>query len=221
MDKFSNACAHCHQKIPPSASFLQVLNQYWHPEHFVCTTCEKPFKGGKYFPKDNRPYCEEHFYLLSAKKCGHCDQPVIEKDGKVSIGGKIYHGKCVFCSHCQTPLGGSSEMLRKDDKIYCREHFNDFVCKVCTGCGKHIYDQCIAVNSEFYHPDCLRCSVPTCGKKLERYTCVSGYLRCPEHEEEECPTIQCSICKKIFMEMLFVHVECVFMKHVLNVVIVI
>jgi len=195
MNKFSHTCQHCQQKIAPSVPFLQVLGGHYHPECFVCFTCGNPFKGGKYYPKDNRPYCEEHFLLLSAKKCAYCDQPVVEREGKVSIGGKLYHGKCVFCAHCQVPLG-QGEMFRKDEKIYCREHFNDFFCRVCTGCGKHVADQCIAVNSEFYHPDCLRCSLPTCNKKLERYTCVSGYLRCAEHEEETCPTVQCSLCKK-------------------------
>jgi len=88
------------------------------------------------------------------------------------------------------------EMLKKDDKIYCREHFMDLFCKVCTGCGKFILDQVIGVNSEYYHPGCLKCSADECGKALDGYICVNGYLRCSEHQEDECPTVVCNVCNK-------------------------
>eukprot|EP00456_Euglypha_rotunda_P077955 TRINITY_DN7413_c0_g1_i7.p1 TRINITY_DN7413_c0_g1~~TRINITY_DN7413_c0_g1_i7.p1 ORF type:complete len:278 (-),score=35.52 TRINITY_DN7413_c0_g1_i7:23-820(-) len=72
----------------------------------------------------------------------------------------------------------------------------DLFCKVCTGCGKFILDQVIGVNAEYYHPACLKCSADGCGKGLDGYICVNGYLRCSEHQEDECPTVACSSCNK-------------------------
>eukprot|EP00456_Euglypha_rotunda_P019871 TRINITY_DN1751_c1_g1_i1.p1 TRINITY_DN1751_c1_g1~~TRINITY_DN1751_c1_g1_i1.p1 ORF type:complete len:204 (+),score=23.98 TRINITY_DN1751_c1_g1_i1:27-614(+) len=113
VDKYCNACEHCKQKIPPDVSFLAVMGKHYHPDHFVCATCGKGFKGGKYFAKDDKPYCEEHFYLLSARKCTTCGQPVTEKQEKVTLGDKVFHTKCVQCFHCHGPFP-VGDMLKKE-----------------------------------------------------------------------------------------------------------
>jgi hypothetical protein len=139
--------------------------------------------------------------MLSAQKCASCKKPVSDREGKVSVQGHVFHPKCVFCEHCREPLATSDSIFRRDDKIYCKQHYMDFFCKVCTGCGKHILDHCIGVHFEYYHPECLRCAV--CDKKLERYVCVSGYLRCGEHQENDLPTVTCSVCtKNIYGEVI-------------------
>jgi paxillin len=34
----------------------------WHPDHFVCCTCNGPFPNGQFFERDGKPYCERDFY---------------------------------------------------------------------------------------------------------------------------------------------------------------
>jgi hypothetical protein len=57
-----------------------------------------------------------------------------------------------------------------------------------------LWQHCIGVNDEFYHPDCLTCAV--CDKKLEKYISISGSLRCNEHTDVAVDPIQCAVCSK-------------------------
>eukprot|EP01106_Pelomyxa_sp_JSP_P017441 TRINITY_DN711_c0_g1_i4.p1 TRINITY_DN711_c0_g1~~TRINITY_DN711_c0_g1_i4.p1 ORF type:complete len:613 (-),score=122.87 TRINITY_DN711_c0_g1_i4:68-1906(-) len=51
-----DVCGKCNKAITDSA--LIALDRKWHPACFVCTGCGKPFAGGKFFRRDNAPYCE-------------------------------------------------------------------------------------------------------------------------------------------------------------------
>jgi hypothetical protein len=113
----------------------------------------------------------------------------------IRVHNKVYHTGCLSCcSQCSTPLGQKGNIFQKDGRIYCKADYLNLFCKRCTACGEHIIKHCISVNDEYYHPDCLICSV--CGKRLQSYICVSGYLRCADHTEAECPKCTCDVCKK-------------------------
>jgi len=78
MQQTAARCAGC--KEPINGEALNVLNQQWHPDHFVCTTCAKPLSG-RYFDSGGKPYCEQHFHTQSGSTCGGC--------GKVIIGAYV------------------------------------------------------------------------------------------------------------------------------------
>lgn len=203
---FCHTCRHCNEKIS-SGSVIQAFGGYYHPEHFVCATCEAPFKNGKYYESNSQPFCEEHYFKLTLEKCDACGKTVSDSD-MVRVQGKIFHNSCLSCHHCKAPLAKQGSIFQKDTHVYCREDYLNFFCKRCTSCADHILKHCISVNDEYYHPDCLKCSV--CSKKLDKYICISGHLRCSAHSNKDCVKLDCSVCsKKINGEvMLAVGMKC-------------
>jgi paxillin len=71
---FCPKCAHCNNAILDRC--ITALGKKWHPEHFICGQCLKPFPGGNFFEKDGRPYCETDFFALFASRCGACQEPI-------------------------------------------------------------------------------------------------------------------------------------------------
>lgn len=192
--KFCHTCRQCKEKIL-QGSVIQAFGGYYHPEHFVCATCLQPFKNGKYYENNGSAYCEEHYFSLTAEKCDQCKKPVDEAAGVgVRVQGKLYHTACLSCHHCGVSLANRTTIFQKDSNVYCQEDFQNFFCKRCTTCGQHLLQNCITVNDEFYHPECLACSV--CKKLLTKYICVEGHLRCEQHTEFSTDKFTCSVCSK-------------------------
>ncbi len=193
--RFCHTCRHCKDKIRES-HVIQAFGGYYHPEHFVCATCSKPFAHGKYYEFQNAPYCEEHYFAQIAERCEYCRKPVSSRD-MVRVQSAVYHNSCLRCHHCGKNLAGadnrtsmsSGAIFQRDSKVYCHEDYMDFFCKRCTLCGTHILKHCISVNDEFYHPDCLKCDV--CAKKLEKYICIAGHLRCAQHSNAPTEKFPC------------------------------
>jgi len=138
--------------------------------------------------------CDEHYFLITAEKCAACGEGVKDAD-MVRVQGKVFHSSCLACCHCGLPLARKGSIFQKDGNVYCRSDYLNFFCKRCTGCAQHILRHCVSVNDEFYHPDCLKCSA--CSKKLDKYICISGSLRCNEHTELGVEPISCSQCNKL------------------------
>jgi predicted Ser/Thr protein kinase len=187
--EYCDTCRHCKGKIT-SGSVIQAFGGYYHPHHFVCATCEKPFNNGKYYELNDQPYCEDHYFT---EKCDACGKPVQDSD-MVRVQGKSFHNTCLSCHHCKAPLAQQRSIFQKDEHVYCREDYLNLFCKRCTACSDHILKHCISVNDEYYHPGCLKCSV--CSKKLDKYICIGGHLRCATHRQSDCPPQECSICSK-------------------------
>jgi len=195
--KFCHTCRHCKQKIS-TGSVIQAFGGYYHPEHFVCVVCEQPFKNGKYYESDEQPYCEKHYFALTAEKCEHCRKPVPEGSNSVRVQGKIFHSDCLTCTHCGTFLAQTGSVFQKDGLVYCRNDYLNFFSKRCTACGEHLLNACISVNDEFYHPECLRCSI--CNKSMDKYICIEGHLRCEEHTDFLTEKFACCVCNELIDE---------------------
>jgi hypothetical protein len=52
------------------------MGKNWHPEHFVCAHCRKPFRGQGFFERDGKAYCEKDYTELFGRRCSVCNQPV-------------------------------------------------------------------------------------------------------------------------------------------------
>ena len=63
---------------------FKSLGKTWHPEHFVCAKCEKPFHGSRHYERRGLAYCEIHYHQLFGDLCFVCNN-VIPGDGKISI----------------------------------------------------------------------------------------------------------------------------------------
>ncbi len=90
--RFSPRCAGCGQPI--TGAHTTALDRAWHPEHFVCAHCRRPFAGSSFYERDGRPYCERDFQELFGRRCAA---------GKELIGQRRH--------------------FEKDGKVYCEEHY--------------------------------------------------------------------------------------------------
>jgi hypothetical protein len=59
-------CKGCSQPVVVSQS-VQALEALWHPEHFVCVTCKKPFVNGQFYELGGLPVCPAD-YQRSGRK---------------------------------------------------------------------------------------------------------------------------------------------------------
>lgn len=73
-EKFGERCMGCGQPI--THHYLEALGHKWHEEHFVCTTCGKPFANGQFLQRDGKPYCERDYYEVFGKRCDICHEPI-------------------------------------------------------------------------------------------------------------------------------------------------
>lgn len=57
---------------------VTALGSTWHPEHFVCSHCQKEMGGSNFFEKDGAPYCERDYFQLFSPRCGLCSEPILD-----------------------------------------------------------------------------------------------------------------------------------------------
>ena len=88
-NKFSNRLL-CFQ------SCVTALDQTWHPEHFVCAACGRPFGESGFHERDGKPYCRDDYFALFAPRCGGCGQPIA--DSYISALSAHWHSECFVCS---------------------------------------------------------------------------------------------------------------------------
>ncbi|KAM9146745.1 transforming growth factor beta-1-induced transcript 1 protein isoform 4-T4 [Pangshura tecta] len=69
-------CASCQKPI--AGQVVTALGNTWHPEHFVCTHCQKEMGGSNFFEKDGAPYCERDYFQLFSPRCGLCNEPILD-----------------------------------------------------------------------------------------------------------------------------------------------
>jgi len=55
-------CRSCNQAI--RGSVINALGSSWHPEHFNCQYCHKPFPNNAFYELAGLPYCQVHYNLL-------------------------------------------------------------------------------------------------------------------------------------------------------------
>lgn len=192
-EKFCQTCRHCQEKIT-TGQVVQALNGYYHPHHFVCKKCERPFAKGKYFEHEGFPFCEDHYYEATGSMCANCLKPIKDVSNRVCVQGKNYHSDCITCHHCKEPLARKGKIFQKDGVIYCSTDYLNFFSRRCTTCGDHITGRCVTVNDESYHAECLKCSI--CTVRLDKYICIAGHLRCSAHADDATPPFPCSFCAR-------------------------
>lgn len=108
-------CHGCNKEIV--GQYVEALGQKWHPQHFVCAICGKPFGSSGFLQRDGKPYCEVDYYDQFAAKCGVCRKPLIGEyftdywQNKFCKNHVDELKKCFSCSRliCNTITGGGVE----------------------------------------------------------------------------------------------------------------
>ena len=91
-------CFACKQQI--TGRSVNAMGKYFHPDHFVCSKCEKPFSAESFFEYEGKPLCEYHFNEAKGDLCGLCYEPASGGLGTVTALGRKWcqdHFQCVGC----------------------------------------------------------------------------------------------------------------------------
>nr|XP_020662980.1 transforming growth factor beta-1-induced transcript 1 protein [Pogona vitticeps] len=147
-------CASCQKPI--AGQVVTALGSTWHPEHFVCTHCQKEMGGSNFFEKDGAPYCERDYFQLFSPRCGLCNEPILDK--MVTALDKNWHPEHFCCVKCGRPFGEEG-FHEKDGKQYCRQDFYELFSTRCQGCNLAILENYISALNALWHPECFVCRV--------------------------------------------------------------
>ncbi|KAH0626361.1 hypothetical protein JD844_001299 [Phrynosoma platyrhinos] len=172
--------------------FVQVvtaLGSTWHPEHFVCTHCQKEMGGSNFFEKDGAPYCERDYFQLFSPRCGLCNEPILDK--MVTALDKNWHPEHFCCVKCGRPFGEEG-FHEKDGKQYCRQDFYELFSTRCQGCNQAILENYISALNALWHPECFECYTPFVNGSFFEH---SGRPFCEIHYHKQRGSL-CSGCEK-------------------------
>ncbi|XP_070800764.1 paxillin-like [Pituophis catenifer annectens] len=133
---------------------VTALGSTWHPEHFVCTYCQKEMGGSNFFEKDGAPYCERDYFQLFSPRCGFCNEPILDK--MVTALDKNWHPEHFCCVKCGRPFRKEG-FHEKDGKQYCHQDFYELFSTRCQGCSQTILENYISALNALWHPECFVC----------------------------------------------------------------
>lgn len=140
-ERFSPRCAGCGQPI--TGAYTTALGKTWHPEHFVCAHCRRPFAGSSFYERDGRAYCDRHFQELFGRRCAAGMELIgqrryFEKDGKTYCEDHYWQ---LFGKRCAI----GNEYLKGEytvngwDETYCEAHARGL--PTCYSCHRVICDR--------------------------------------------------------------------------------
>ena len=100
-EAFSPRCAACDRPI--RGEYVTALGKTWHPEHFVCTTCKKPFGKDAFVKHRGRPYHERCYLERFAPRCDVCGASIRGPYVTTTTGETFcehHKGEIPECSSC-------------------------------------------------------------------------------------------------------------------------
>ncbi|XP_014382828.1 transforming growth factor beta-1-induced transcript 1 protein [Alligator sinensis] len=151
--RFAPRCARCHQPILDK--MVTALDQNWHPEHFCCVKCGKPFGEEGFHEKEGRPYCRDDFAELFSARCQACSAAIL--DSYISALGALWHPHCFVCRECYAPFAQGS-FFEHGGRPYCERHYHQRRGSLCGGCGGPIAGRCVTAMARRFHPEHFVCA---------------------------------------------------------------
>lgn len=130
-------CGGCHEAI--TGEYVEALGKLWHPEHFVCHTCRKPFEGAHFRSIEDTPFCEQHFRERMAMKCARCDKVIMGK--ALTAVGKRFHHDCFVCDLGNHSIAAGIPFYIHENKILCHTHYEELIVRACHHCPKQVFLQ--------------------------------------------------------------------------------
>ncbi|KAL3858007.1 hypothetical protein ACJMK2_012625 [Sinanodonta woodiana] len=160
---FAPRCFYCNGPIVDKC--VTALNRTWHPEHFFCAQCGRPFGEDGFHEKDGKAYCRADYFEMFAPKCGGCGRPIMEN--YISALNRHWHPDCFACWECRIPFNGGS-FFDHEGLPYCETHYHAKRGSLCAGCQKPITGRCITAMYKKFHPEHFVCAF--CLKQLNKGT---------------------------------------------------
>lgn len=96
----TTVCKKCNKPI--YGSYITALGAYWHPEHFVCTSCNRPLGKNSIYEHQGMPYDSACYLELFGKRCAYCGKPLNRwvQDAWGTIFCAEHQGQYSHCAYC-------------------------------------------------------------------------------------------------------------------------
>ncbi|XP_064156598.1 prickle planar cell polarity protein 3-A isoform X2 [Anguilla rostrata] len=141
----------------------------WHPQCFLCATCNELLVDLIYFYQDGKIYCGRHHAERLKPRCQACDE-IILADECTEAEGRHWHMKHFCCFECEAALGGQRYIMR-ESRPFCCSCYESLYAEYCDTCGEHIgIDQGqMTYEGQHWHAlescfCCARCHLPLLGR---------------------------------------------------------
>ncbi|KAI8809007.1 hypothetical protein BJ742DRAFT_246254 [Cladochytrium replicatum] len=88
-------CAKCGGAL--RGPHINALNKKYHLEHFSCSACPTVFRQhDSYYERGGQVYCQYHYSVLFAAKCGGCQMAVLKNFVEMNKEGEVqqWHPEC-------------------------------------------------------------------------------------------------------------------------------
>ncbi|XP_076871219.1 lipoma-preferred partner isoform X2 [Brachyhypopomus gauderio] len=167
-EEYFGRCASCGDNVVGEGTGCTAMDQVFHVDCFICTTCSCKLRGKPFYAVDKKAYCEP-CYINTLETCNICSKPIMERILRAT--GKAYHPHCFTCVVCQRSLDGIPFTVDASNHIHCIEDFHKKFaprCSVCQGPimpapGQEETVRIVALDRDF-HVQCYRCE--DCGGLL-------------------------------------------------------
>lgn len=158
-------CAGCSQSI--TGRYITALGKDWHPEHFACASCDRPFGDEPFFEHEDHPYCQACYNQKFSPRCAGCGEPISGR--YITALDSVWHPQHFVCASCGRPFHGSQFMIQ-DQQPYCKTCYHDKFTEKCAICGQPLTGKYVASfwgeNYHVEHQDqlepCSSCQRPIC-----------------------------------------------------------
>lgn len=167
-------CKQCLQAIRSGdlAIYTEKLGDQvlWHPQCFVCTTCNELLVDLMYFHYKSNVYClRDYAQMLDIPRCHACDELIFVNEYTLAEN-KTFHVKHFCCFQCDKELCNQSYIPVRDQRPgeppsshpYCLDCYYKNFSKKCSTCKQviDVQDKCIQFNNEHYwhiKVECFAC----------------------------------------------------------------
>lgn len=149
--KSRGICYHCRQPIYEEC--MQALGRTYHPEHFMCGSCNNPLGTGSFFELAGQAHCQRCYQIQFCPKCAHCNQAITDRC--VTALDKKWHVHCFVCTQCTSPFTGN--FFERDGRPYCDKCFHQVFAPRCRSCNLPVLGDCVNALGAQWHPEHFNC----------------------------------------------------------------
>lgn len=116
-------CGACRRPIEERV--VTALGKHYHVDHFVCSKCEKPFRGNRYYEHKGQAFCEQHYHELFGRSCCVCNRLV--KGNIISALDRYWCVDHFLCGFCRRPLvPNKTKFHNVESRPCCTKCFDKF-----------------------------------------------------------------------------------------------
>lgn len=181
---FGNKCKNCNDSIRDQ--YIKAGENYFHPDHFVCSTCGIKLVGKKFKVNEENQdvLCMDcHIKRIDLaqvgnKICAKCLQPIVGEF--IVLKGQNMHPEHYRCEECGCAfVGGNCHEF--EGALYCTNHYEKLLKKTCAKCRKPILGRGVSAMSRMWHPEHFGCFICECVLNEHSFFEKDGHAYCETH----------------------------------------